>query len=621
MMNSMNGNNPKFEEILASSAQKICVIAGPGSGKTKGILVPKAKQIIANRGIDTEEVLIISFSRLSAQDLKESVKDFDRVPRASTLHSICLSFLLSEDNHDIRKRVESIVIDFEKQIMLSDLKILFPGTDKRELKRMLDEFSAGWAVRPHDEVFNEDGTRKSFKAAVINWLDEHEAAMMEEIVYHAVDLAKKVKSDFIEKPQYIFIDEYQDLNKLEQEFVALLGANSKLVLAVGDPDQSIYSFKYAHPEGIISFAQSNGVEKHSLTYSGRCAKKILNVANQLLRQGNPSRTDFLMPLPDAIEGEVSLVQKENQDEEFGFVCNAILQRINNGADPKDIIVLVPRKKLGVEFMRYTKTQQLPDDLSFKFIVKNEYSEIEQEKILLLGVVANPNSILRIRTYAGLKDPNNYSNEFAQLKRKYGNLREVIQRADPKDFERRQKRVRSLCTHLQEIRRFVEQHKDNANLDGMLDEIIPSTNEELEDLRNIFMELREEEDTVQTLYSKFLDYSRTLEARGRVVKVMTLIASKGLEAEYVFIMGCNDGNIPGDNRSVYLSDHEYKQEQRRLLFVGVTRAKKGLTVSWSRNIPFYQSRGHYTRSVRTVTIGGVRYSQVGLSEFLQDVIFS
>ena len=621
MMNSMNGNNPKFEEILASSAQKICVIAGPGSGKTKGILVPKAKQIIANRGIDTEEVLIISFSRLSAQDLKESVKDFDRVPRASTLHSICLSFLLSEDNHDIRKRVESIVIDFEKQIMLSDLKILFPGTDKRELKRMLDEFSAGWAVRPHDEVFNEDGTRKSFKAAVINWLDEHEAAMMEEIVYHAVDLAKKLRSDFIEKPQYIFVDEYQDLNKLEQEFVVLLGANSKLVLAVGDPDQSIYSFKYAHPEGIISFAESDNVEKHSLTYSGRCAKKILNVANQLLRQGNPSRTNFLMPLPDAIEGEVSLEQKEKQDEEFGFVCNAILQRINNGADPKDIIVLVPRKKLGVEFVRYTKTQQLPDDLSFKFIVKNEYSEIEQEKILLLGVVANPNSILRIRTYAGLKDRNNYSNEFAQLKRKYGNLREVIQRADPNDFDRRQKKVRSLCTHLQEIRRFVEQHKDNANLNEMLDEIIPSTNEELEDLRNIFMELREEEDTVQTLYSKFLDYSRTLEARGRVVKVMTLIASKGLEAEYVFIMGCNDGNIPGDNRSVYLSDHEYKQEQRRLLFVGVTRAKKGLTVSWSRNIPFYQSRGHYTRSVRTVTIGGVKYSQVGLSEFLQDVNFS
>lgn len=621
MMNNMNGNIPKFEEILASSAQKICVIAGPGSGKTKGILVPKAKQIIADHGIDTEEIFIISFSRLSAQDLRERVKDFDRVPRASTLHSICLSFLLSEDNHDIRKRVESIVIDFEKRIMLSDLKILFPRTDKRELKRMLDGFSAGWAVRPHDEVFNEDDTRRSFKGAVINWLDEHEAAMMEEIVYHAVDLAKKLRSDFIEKPQYIFVDEYQDLNKLEQEFVALLGTNSKLVLAVGDPDQSIYSFKYAHPEGIISLAESDSVEKHSLTYSGRCAKKILNVANQLLRQGNPSRTNFLMPLPDAIEGEVSLEQKEKQNDEFSFVFNAILQRIDNGTDPKDIIVLVPRKKLGAEFVKYTKTQQLPDGLSFKFVVKNEYSEIEQEKILLLGVVANPNSILRIRTYAGLKDRNNYSVEFAQLKQKYANLREVIQRADPDDFDRRKRRLRSLCTRLQEIRQFVEQHKDSANPGELMDEIIPSTNEELADLRSIFTELREEGDTVQTLYSKFLDYSRTLESRGRVVRVMTLIASKGLEAEHVFIMGCNDGNIPGDNRSVYLTDYEYKQEQRRLLFVGVTRAKKGLTVSWSRNIPFRQSRGHYTRSVRTVTIGGVRYSQVGLSEFLQDVNFS
>ena len=190
MINVMNGNAAKYIKILKSSAEKLCVIAGPGSGKTKEILIPKAKQIISNSEIDPEDILILSFSRLSAQDLKEQVKDFDRVPRASTLHSVCLSFLLSEDNHDIRKRVETIVIDFEKQVMISDLKIIFPQTNKRELKRMLDEFSAGWAIRPHDEVFNEDDNRKNFKTAVLNWLDEHEAAMMEEIVYHAVDLAK-----------------------------------------------------------------------------------------------------------------------------------------------------------------------------------------------------------------------------------------------------------------------------------------------------------------------------------------------------------------------------------------------------------------------------------------------
>lgn len=621
MINVMNGNAAKYIKILKSSAEKLCVIAGPGSGKTKEILIPKAKQIISNSEIDPEDILILSFSRLSAQDLKEQVKDFDRVPRASTLHSVCLSFLLSEDNHDIRKRVETIVIDFENQVMISDLKIIFPQTNKRELKRMLDEFSAGWAIRPHDEVFNEDDNRKNFKTAVLNWLDEHEAAMMEEIVYHAVDLAKKVSSDFIEKPQYIFVDEFQDLNKLEQEFVNLLGANSKLVLIVGDPDQSVYSFKYAHPEGINSLAQSKDVENYFLEYSGRCAKKILKVANQLLRQANPTRTKMLEPLPDAISGDVSLVQKNKQDDEFGFTLNTILEKINNGTDPKEILVLVPRKKLGFDFVKYTRNQNLSEGLSFKFVVKNQYSEIEKEKILLLGIIAKPDSVLRVRTYVGLKDQNNYADEIVQLKQKYGNICEAFQKANPKDFEKRKRKLRALCLLLQDLMEFIEQYKDNENLDEILDVILPSEIKELVDIKSIFTKIREERDTLQTLYSKFLDYSRTLEVQGKVIRVMTLLASKGLDAEHVFIMGCNDGNIPGNNRSVYLTDLEHKQEQRRLLFVGVTRAKKSLTVSWSRNILFSQSRGHYTGSVRTVTINGKKYSQVGLSEFLQDIDFN
>lgn len=617
----MNGNSAKYKQILNSSAKKICVIAGPGSGKTKCLLIPKAKQIISAHDVDPDEVLVISFSRLSAQDLKERVKEIGRVPRVSTLHSFCLSFLLSEDNHDIRKRIETILLDFEKQIMLSDLKILFPQKDKRELKRMLDEFSAGWAVRQHDEVFNEDDSQKDFKSAVLNWLDEHEAAMMEEIVYNAVDLAKKVSTDFIERPQYIFVDEFQDLNRLEQEFVNLLGENSKLVLVVGDPDQSIYSFKYAHPEGIKSLAADQGFESHTLKYSGRCGKKIISVANQLLKQADPNRNVLLEPLPDAEDGEATLVEENNQDDEFGFVLENIIEKVNNDVDPKEIIVLVPRKKLGLDFVRYARDQQLPENLSFQFVVKGEYSEVEQEKILLLGIIANPKSVLRIRSYIGLKDRNNYAEEFSAIKKKYGNIRKAIQNAKPADFDGRQRRLRSVCARLQEVRDFIERHKNTEDVDTILDEIFPPNNEEWADIRNIFFELREENDTIQTLYSKFLDHSRTLEARGNVVRVMSLIASKGLDADHVYIIGCNDGNIPGENCSIHLTNHEHKQEQRRLLFVGVTRAKKSLTITWSRHILYQQSCGHYTSSVRTVTIGGEKYSQVGLSEFLQEVSFS
>ena len=87
---------------------------------------------------------------------------------------------------------------------------------------------------------------------------------------------------------------------------------------------------------------------------------------------------------------------------------------------------------------------------------------------------------------------------------------------------------------------------------------------------------------------------------------------------MFIIGCNSGNIPGDNRSTHMSDYEYRNEQRRLLYVGFTRAKQSLTVSWSRNIPFDQAKRHYTKSIGTRTFGKRRVSRVGLCDFLGDL---
>lgn len=613
-------NQQKYIEILGSSAEKICVIAGPGSGKTKGILIPKAKQIVANQNIDLKNILILSFSRLSTLDLRDKIKDLDRIPRASTLHSFCLSFLLSEDNHDIRKRVDSIILDFEKQVLVSDLKIVLTDLNKKEIKKMLDEFSAGWAIKPHEEVFIEDDKKKSFKAAVLNWLSENEAAMMEEIVYHAVDLAKKVNTDFINNPQYIFIDEFQDLNKLEQEFIDLLATNSKLVLVVGDPDQSIYSFKFAHPEGINSFSKKDKVETHTLEFSGRCSKKIIKIANQLLRQANPSRNELLKPLASAEEGEAILVPKDNQAEEFDYVFQSILQKINSGVNPSQVLVLVPRKKLGMEFVKFTKSKKI-ENMVFKFTAKSEFSLIEQEKISLLGVIANPNSVLRVRTYVGLKDRNYFSNELVEIKQKYGNLQEAIKRADPKDFGKRKKKIIKVCGLLQDLKSILEKYKNLPNVDDVINDLFSKSVEELEEMRSVILSLKEDGDSLQSLYSKLIDYSRNVNPQNNIVRVMTLIASKGLDADNIYILGCNDGNIPGENRSVYLTDYEYKQEQRRLLYVGITRAKKSLTITWSRNIPFKQSKGHYTKSVRTITKNGERYSQVGLSEFLQDLDFS
>jgi superfamily I DNA/RNA helicase len=613
----------QFEKLLQSSSAKICAIAAPGSGKTTGILIPKANEILSDENIAPNEVLLLTFSRLSAQDLKNKVKKLDRVPKATTVHSFALSFLLSEDNHDIRKRVDSIVLDFEREILLSDLKVAFPSVHKNTLREDLKEFSAGWATQQHDQVFEENDGRRAFKAAVVNWLVEHEAAMMEEILYFAVDLAKKVPdAEMLEEPKYILIDEYQDLNKLEQEFVDLVAQTSNLLVVVGDPDQSIYAFKYAHPHGINLFSKRGDVDTHIGFRTHRCPKKVIYYANQLLKQADPGRTVLVNTPDSAIDGAVEFVRRDKQDQEFKYVLNSIAKRIHQQVDPKEIIVLVPRKKLGGDFVQYANANRMavaiPNEINFAFVLKPDFTDLERERILLFGIIAKPDSLLHNRSYLGIHDVTHFATELSELKAKYGNLKSVLDKADFSDFSKKKVRVGQVCLRIKELRSFLQNHDGEADLNKVLDELFPGTDPQVAQVRTILSGLIEVGDSVQTLYSKFVDYMRAIPSGPTQIRVMTLMASKGLDADHVYIMGCNDGNLPGERRLNHLSDLEHNQEQLRLLYVGFTRSKKSLTVTWSRHLSFAQSKNQFTGSVGTVYKEGKPHSKVGMCKFLQDL---
>lgn len=611
-----------FEEILESTDSHLCVIAAPGSGKTTKILLPKIQQLLAS-GIDPSRILLLTFSRISAIDLKRKLASHPPQLRAATVHSIALSFLLSENNHAIRDRIECILIGFEKEVLLSDLQTVLTGVGRRNLRKQLKEFSAGWATEPHNEVFEEDDAQRRFKHAVVRWLTEHQASMMEEIVYHAVDLGRQLgHAPFIDEPQYICVDEFQDLNKLEQEFIRLFSANSKLLLVVGDPDQSIYSFKYAHPRGIEAFAAEAGVTPYRCAVTLRCPRTITAFAAQLLEQSAPGRGNLIEPQKEAREGEIHFIQKNTQEEEFEFVLSSISQRLQSGVSPIDIIVLVPRKKFGEDFGRYATehkiTRKIEERVKFEFVLRPEFDEEEQKSILLLGLLAKPNSLLYPRVYIGLGDEHHFANELRVLKEHYGGVSQVFQNALAEDFPTRSRRIHTVCSRIEELRRFLASHHNALNVNEVLEELFPTANANLSKLRSMFDALRENGDSIQELYGKFVDYVRTIPTDESTVRTMTLMASKGLGADHVYIMGVNAGNIPGENRSEQLSSQEHIDEQRRLLYVGFTRSQQTLTVSWSRHIPFHQSRSQYTSSLRTVTIGGTRYSEVGLSEFLQSM---
>jgi len=612
-----------FDQILQSSASKICVKAAPGSGKTKRILIPKVCQILADETIDPKNVLLLTFSRLSAKDLKERVQSMKRSPRTTTVHSLCLSFLLSENGHGMRNRVESILLDFEKDILICDLKMLFTSIKKPKIKKMLEAFSAGWATKPHDQVFEEDDQKRRFKAAIVNWLSEHEAAMMEEIVYGAVELARQLGStEFIREPQHIFVDEYQDLNRLEQEFINLLAAESQLMLVVGDPDQSIYSFKYSYPNGINDLATTSGVETYISNKTGRCPRKIVEIANQLLKQSDPARTQLLESIRED-DGETHFVRRQTQEEEFKFVLRSVASRLAAGTLPNQILILVPRKRLGFEFAEYANAQResagLSDGIKFKFVSKMKFSEIEKERLLLLSLLIKPDSLLHIRSFLGLGDDYAYAREIRILKEKYGSLKNAIRNANSADFSSRQTRMHTLCQRINQLKAFLAVERNINDVNAVLDELFPADFEATQVLRSMLSQLQESDDSLATLHSKFIDYLRTIPTSPTDVRVMTLMGSKGLEAEHVYILGCNGGNIPGENRSSHMTEHEHKEEQRRLLFVGITRASKTLTISWARQIPYGQSMQHHTQGLRPTRQRGQAAQMVlGMSEFLSDL---
>lgn len=608
------------QQVLDSTSMEICVSAAPGAGKTTAILIPKIKQILAKE--DAKDVLLLTFSRMSAADLKKKVQSLDKTPTSSTVHSYALSFLLSENNHDIRKRVDNIMLGFEKNVMISDLKLLFPAKHRNDLKKMLDQFSAAWAQKQHEEIFNEDSDRQAFKQAVINWLHEHEAAAMEEIMYHAVNLAQQVPdSPLIEKPKYIFVDEFQDLNKLEQEFVMLIAQKSNLLLVVGDPDQSIYSFKYAHREGMKEFGDKDGVESYEWYLSKRCPKAVIGIANQFLMQETPTRKRFVSPLDAASEGEVRFIRKDYQEEEFRYILEDIARRLTNGARPNSCLVLVPKIKLGQDFAKYANANKesagITPEFTFSFLAKTQFTEVEQEAILKFGLLANPASLLHFRTYLGMGDQDHFADEIKFLKEKYGNLRHIYDKANPDDIENRKQRVKRLCTKIVELREFIKLHKDAVDVPAVIDLLFPNQLEFLE-VRELITGLKEEGDTIKSLFGKFLDQIRDIPIDANTIPVMTIMASKGLDSDHVYIAGCNAGNIPGENRSTYLSDLEYRNEQLRLFFVGVTRAKQSLHITWCRYLPYGQIKTQNTASIRTVKKNGTTYGAVGISDFLSSL---
>jgi DNA helicase II / ATP-dependent DNA helicase PcrA len=346
-------------DIAATDRTPLRVMAGPGTGKSFAVKRRAAR--LLEGGQDPRRILVVTFTRNAAASLVHDLHDLG-VPgsenvRAGTLHAFCFALLSKQDVFEYLGRVarpivtfaKSGVLQFEGGAMLDDLVIASAFGPKRDCTKRIRAFEAAWARLQSDAPgWPQNPKDRKFQTALVNWLRFHRALLIGELVPEALRYLRNNPScDARSAFDHVIVDEYQDLNRAEQDLIQLLSGNRTITI-VGDVDQSIYRFRHANPDGIQDYnARYPATHDEVLNECRRCPKRVVAIADHLISHNHPGVPGpRLRSLPANAAGEIHLIQWDSVEAEATGVADYIRALVAGGVSPGDILVLTPRRLLG-----------------------------------------------------------------------------------------------------------------------------------------------------------------------------------------------------------------------------------------------------------------------------------
>lgn len=586
--------------VAATQSPHVRVVAGPGTGKSFAMKRRVAR--LLEEGIDPESILPVTFTRVAAEDLHRElmgmeVDGCDKL-HGTTLHSLALRILMRNHVLDATGRTPRPLNDFEMKPMEADL-----GSygKLRAVRKLVKAYEAAWARLQHEEpTYTQSPLDQAFASDLIGWLIFHKAMLIGEVIpqlyqYLRSNPGAGERSEF----SYILVDEYQDLNRVEQSSIELLSDVADVCI-VGDDDQSIYSFKHAHPEGIREWVE-NREEAEDLTLAEcrRCPTRIVDMANSLIGHNQ------LRPLPRELEpraengeGHVEIIQFANLDEEVNGVVERISELIAAGSDPGDILVLAQRGVIGTPIYEKLVAEEIP--------VRSYYAEAEldsedaQRRFALLKLYVERDDRVALRWLLGLGSANWRTSSYRHIRDYCAQAAEAPWQvlSGLSDGSLHIPYTSAVVTRFESIRSEIERLEQCGGLSEVVDALFPNGDESVRDLRqtslNVLEELRGEKpvDFLRELVSAIAAPEIPTEIED--IRIMSLHKSKGLSAPVTIIAGCVEGLLPMRPASDLSPEARaaYLEEQRRLFFVGISRVKaaptKGkpgtLLLTYSRQMP-------------------------------------
>ena len=616
--------NPAQREAVEKTEGPVLILAGAGSGKTR-VLTTRRGHLIEDKGVQPANILAITFTNKAANEMRERVEETLESDASdmwiSTFHSCCVR-ILRKDINRIGYNRSFVIYDSADQVTLVKdcLKELNLNDKVFEPKMIISTISGA-----KDKLYDP----KQFKAMHMNdnrmskiadvyalyqdRLKRNSALDFDDLIFKTVELLKsdkEVLDYYRNRFKYIMVDEYQDTSKAQYELIKILAKEHQNICVVGDDDQSIYGWRGADIRNILEFEKDyDDVHVVKLEQNYRSTQIILDAANTVISNNIERKRKRLWS--EKKDGELIKIQvAQDEIEESDFVADMIakISREQNRSY-KDFAVLYRANAQSRSVEDALNRSQIPYNIygGTKFYERKEIKDL----IAYLRVIQNPQddiSIKRIinvpRRGIGLRTIEKIEDR-ASLKQEsiYSVLidietnSEISTKARNSISEFVDNVIGTLRTmrEVYPVSKLIEKVIESIDYYGYIDELYKGDKEEAEERKDnvkefisVAMEFEqnsEEKDLETFLTGVALTSESSEEEEIDKVSLMTIHTSKGLEFPVVFIVGMEDGLFPIARAVRSMSDSEI-EEERRLCYVGITRAKEILYLTLTQKRTLY-----------------------------------
>ena len=605
-MNLIDSLNDRQKEAVVNTDGPMLILAGAGSGKTK-VLTTKVAYLIEEKNIDPNNILAITFTNKAAKEMKERIFKLEGNSafyiQISTFHSFGLKILKEncellgyEKNFTILDSDDSLSII--KKIM-KELNIDANKYNPKAIKNVISnnkneiidpEKYSLYVNTDFDEIALEV-YRKYEKSLKIN-----NAVDFDDLLILPLKLFNNnpgVLQKYQEKYKYVFIDEYQDTNEPQYILSKMISAKYKNITVVGDADQAIFTWRGANYKNILNFEKDYKDAKVVLLEENyRSTKTILNAANNVIKN-NKVRKEKNLWTQNEEGSKITYYKAFDEKDESNYVVNEIKKLMEKGVNPKDICVLYRANAQS----RTVEEAFLTSNISYNIVGSYAFYNRKEIKDLIayLKLIYNNKddvSLLRVINYPkrgiGNKAIENLAIKSNVLDK---SLYEVIDSGKELDFKNMVEEIKKEESHLT-LTELIDMVLDKSGMKKSLeDEKSIEADirlENLEEFKSIAkaMEINEGIVSLEELLDKLAlvsDVSEQKNDNEDKVTLMTMHAVKGLEYDYVFVVGVEEGLFPHSNS---LESNDELEEERRLCYVAITRAKKKLYLINARSRILY-----------------------------------